>query len=139
MAVFFNFTASYDANAAITEVKTIPLSAADSDAYILYSYSLSNGETAEKGDSVPTISVIKENDGIKYVYNKHTLSCGTVMTGWIRKSVKGTVTRYTCSFEVSNNEYKINMLNGDYTINSKDNSKKGFIIANDRKIDINLF
>jgi hypothetical protein len=111
----------------------------DKDGYILYSYCLRDGETAASGKSDPTITAVKESDGVKFVFKDHVLSCGTHMTGWIKKSAAGAVTRYRCDFNVTNNGYKITILTCDYSVDSKANTRKGSLIVNDRQIDINLF
>jgi hypothetical protein len=141
IAAFISYIAvnNTKVEAALKLVTTQPLSETDRDGYILFTYSLADGEKAVSSKNDPTITILNEKDGTKFIFKKHVLSCGTHMTGWIKKSVTGAITKYSGDFEVTKNSYEITVLNGEYSVELKTDRKKGFLVVNDRKIDINLF
>jgi hypothetical protein len=124
------------------EMKTVttgPLTETDKDGYILFTYSLADGLEVQDGKEDPTIKATAGKSGTTFVFEKHVLSCGTVMTGRIVMSKKGARTRYAGEFNVSNNSYKIDALSGDYDKDAASGKRDGFLVVNNRKIDITLF
>ncbi len=112
--------------------------AADRDGYTLFHYSLTDAEFCNSSNPDPTISVKTDSNESLFTYTGHVLSCGTHMNGSIKKTVEGSRIRYAGRFDVTKNGYGINVLIVDFTKDSSTNKRTGFIIVNERKIDVNL-
>jgi hypothetical protein len=110
------------------------LTAKDGDALILYEYSLLDAE--RKRSSKITTST--EGDTITYRYDAHALSCRTVMTGAMSKTVVDGRTRYVGAFDVSKNSYGIERLVFDFR-QQGNGGRTGTMTVDGKVIDVKLF
>jgi hypothetical protein len=110
------------------------LSDKDEDAFILYKYSLID---AKKGSS-SKITGSTEGNKTTYEYDGHALSCATVMTGSITKTILGDKTHVVGDFDVSNNSYGITQLSFDF-YDTGNRTRTGTMTVDDELLDIKHF
>ncbi len=110
------------------------LSGKDKDAFILYKYSLID---AKKNRSPKIVESTEGNESI-YNYDGHALSCRTVMTGSITKTILENRTHVVGSFDVSNNSYGITQLSFDF-YDEERKTRTGTMTVDDKVIDIRHF
>jgi hypothetical protein len=106
----------------------------DEDAFILYKYSLIDAKNSRSSK----ITENTEGDETVYNYDKHALSCSTVMDGSITKTALENKTHVVGNFDVSNNSYGITQLSFDFYDEGK-RTRTGTMTVNDRVIDIKHF
>ncbi len=138
LAVLIALTAMVSASADSKETIVTEATAADRDGYTLFSYSLRDAEKYNASNPDPTISVATDSNTSLFTYVEHVLSCGTHMSGSIKKTVEGSLIRYSGRFNVTKNDYGISSLVIDFVKDTSKKKRTGFIIVNERKIDINL-
>lgn len=113
------------------------LSAQDEDAFVLYRYSLIDAG----GNRSSKITESTEGNQTTYNYDGHALSCRTVMTGSITKTILESRTHVVGAFDVSNNSYGITQLSFDFD-ERRDvgrRTRTGTMTVNDKVIDIKQF
>jgi hypothetical protein len=110
------------------------ISSKDEDAFILYKYALLDAKTNRSAE----ITESTEGNKATYKYDGHALSCKTVMTGFISRTVLDSRTHVVGDFEVSNNSYGITRLSFDFYDEGR-RTRTGTMTVDDKVIDIMHF